>query len=368
MNNNSKPQISSQQQQRSFVFSGGFHFTGVNLRDIAEPRKISLEDLKGKTLAIDAFNTLYQFLSIIRGESGDLLKDSKGNVTSHLSGLFYRSMNLLDTGIKLVYVFDGEPPKLKHAEIQRRREIKKTAAILYSQAVAASDFVAAKKYASATSYLDENMIKDAKKLLDYMGTPWIQAPSEGEATAAHLSKMGLVDYAASQDYDSLLFGAPRLARNVTISGKRKLPNRNIRVDVIPETVELSEVLSRNAITLEQLIEIAMILGTDFNYADFKGIGPVTAMKLVKKFGKVENIPELKDKITFEPSEIREIFLHPLVANVSKSELQERPPQKDAVFEFLCKEHDFSEERIRSSFAKLEEKKKIESQSLEQWFS
>jgi flap endonuclease-1 len=340
---------------------------GVNLRDIAEPRKISLDDLKGRSLAIDAFNTLYQFLSIIRGESGDLLRDSKGNVTSHLSGLFYRSMNLLDTGIKLVYVFDGEPPKLKHAEIQRRKEIKKSAAVLYTQAIADNDLVAAKKYASATAHLDEGMILDAKKLLDLMGIPWIQAPSEGEATAAHLAKNGIVDYAASQDYDSLLFGAPRLVRNVTISGKRKLPNRNIRVDVIPETVVLSEVLSRNAITIEQLIEVAMILGTDFNYADFKGIGPVTALKLVKKHGKIEEIPELKGKITFDPPEIREIFLHPVVANPSKSELEERPARKEEVFEFLCKQHDFSEERISSSFGRLEEKKRLESQTLEQWF-
>jgi flap endonuclease-1 len=340
---------------------------GVNLRDIAEPRKISLEDLKGRSLAIDAFNTLYQFLSIIRGESGDLLKDSKGNVTSHLSGLFYRSMNLLDTGLKLVYVFDGEPPKLKHAEIQRRKEIKKTAAALYTQAVASNDMVAAKRYASATAHLDEGMVQDSKKLLDLMGIPWIQAPSEGEATAAHLAKSGIVDYAASQDYDSLLFGAPRLVRNVTISGKRKLPNRNIRVDVIPETVLLSDVLSKNGITLEQLIEVAMILGTDFNYADFKGIGPITALKLVKKYGKIEEIPDLKDKVSFDPSEIREIFYHPLVASPSRSELEERPPQKEEVFEFLCKQHDFSEERIRSSFARLEETKEHESQSLEQWF-
>lgn len=340
---------------------------GVNLRDIAEPKKISLEDLSGRSLAIDAFNTLYQFLSIIRGESGDLLKDSKGNVTSHLSGLFYRSMNLLETGIRLVYVFDGEPPKLKHAEIQRRKEIKTQAATLYTEALARSDFVNAKKYASATAHLDEAMIKDAKKLLDLMGIPSIQAPSEGEATAANLCRNGVVDYAASQDYDSLLFGAPRLARNVTISGKRKLPNRNMRVDVIPETVVLEDVLSSNGITREQLIEIAMILGTDFNHPDFKGIGPKTALKLVKKHRKIEDIPELKGKIMFEPEEIRQIFLYPDVATPSNSELEQKPPKKDEIFQFLCQEHDFSEERINSSFARLEERKSLESQSLERWF-
>jgi flap endonuclease-1 len=339
---------------------------GVNLRDIAEPKKISLEDFKGNCLAIDAFNTLYQFLSIIRGESGDLLKDRQGNVTSHLSGLFYRSMNLLDLGIKLIYVFDGEPPKLKHAEIQRRAEIKKEAAALYTEAVARNDLVAAKKYASATAYLDKEMIQDSKKLLDLMGIPWLQAPSEGEATAAHLARNGLVDYAASQDYDSLLFGAPRLARNVTISGKRKLPNRNIRVDVIPETVVLQDVLSENGISREQLIEIAMILGTDFNHPDFRGIGPKTALKLVKKYGKLEDIPDLNGKIKFDPAEIREIFLHPQVLTPSQSQLEARPPRKEEILDYLCKEHDFSEDRIRSSFARLEEKKKVESQSLEQW--
>ncbi len=340
---------------------------GVNLRDIAEPEKIALEDLAGRTLAIDAFNTLYQFLSIIRGETGDLLKDSQGRVTSHLSGLFYRNMNLLETGIKLVYVFDGEPPKLKHEEIQRRREVKKQAAALYKDAMERSDYQQAKKYASATAYLDDQMIAESKSLLNLMGIPSIQAPSEGEATAAHLTATGQVDYAASQDYDSLLFGARRLVRNVTISGKRKLPNRNFRIDVIPETVELEKVLSRTGLSREKLIEVAMILGTDFNYADFKGIGPVTALKLVKKYGKLEDIPELIGKFTFDPNEIRQIFLHPSVADPKPDELVQRPGEEDEIIRFLCEEHSFSEERIRSAFKKLNAVKKKESQSLEQWF-
>lgn len=340
---------------------------GVNLRDLAQPEKISLEDLSGRKVAIDAFNTLYQFLSIIRGETGDLLKDSQGRVTSHLSGLFYRNMNLLETGLKLVYVFDGEPPKLKHEEIQRRKEVKKEAAVLYAQAMERSDYQMAKRYASATAHLDDQMIRESKTLLDLMGIPWIQAPSEGEATAAHLTTNGLVDYAGSQDYDSLLFGAKKLVRNITISGKRKLPNRNFRVDVIPETVELEKVLNRTGLTREQLIEVGMILGTDFNYSDFKGIGPVTAQKLVKKYGKIENIPDLRGKYVFDPNEIREIFLHPKVADPDPSQLSPRPPKEDELMRFLCAEHSFSEERIRSSFSKLDQKKKVESESLESWF-
>jgi flap endonuclease-1 len=339
---------------------------GVNLRSIAEPKKILLEDLRGKRIAIDAFNALYQFLSIIRGMTGELLRDNKGRVTSHLSGLFYRNMNLLETGIKLVYVFDGAPPRLKSIELARRREVKEQAGLHYKEALEKKDYVAAKKFASATSYLDNQMVDESKKLLDLMGVPWIQAPSEGEATAAHLCLKGQVDFAASQDYDSLLFGAPRLVRNVTISGKRKLPNRNIRVDVIPETVYLEDVLSKNGITREQLIDVGILLGTDFNPDGFAGIGPATALKLIKKHSKIENIAELKGKIGFDPSEIREIFLNPLVST-KEVELEAKPADRPGLEKFLTTEHDFSKERIDTALQRLDAQKEKASQSLEKWF-
>lgn len=339
---------------------------GVNLRSIAEPKKIDLEDLRGKKIAIDAFNALYQFLSIIRGMTGDLLRDNKGRVTSHLSGLFYRNMNLLETGIEMIYVFDGTPPKLKSMEIERRREIKAQAGQMYKEALEKKDYVSAKKYASATSYLDNQMIEESKKLLDLMGIPWLQAPSEGEATAAYLNSTGVVDYAASQDYDSLLFGASRLVRNITISGKRKLPNRSIRVDVIPETVALSDVLSENSITREQLIDIGILLGTDFNPDGFAGIGPATALKFIKKYSKIEDIPDLRGKIGFDPNEIREIFLHPQVSTKEVS-LESKSPDRDALSQFLIVNHDFSKERIDAALGRLDAQKQKASQSLERWF-
>jgi len=340
---------------------------GVNLRNIADPKKIELEDLGGKTVAIDAFNTLYQFLSIIRGMTGELLRDNKGRVTSHLSGLFYRNMNLLETGLKLIYVFDGTPPKLKSLEIQRRREVKVAAGEMYKEALERKDFEAAKKYASATAYLDNQMVEESKRLLDLMGIPWIQAASEGEATAAHLTVVGKADFAGSQDYDSLLFGATKLVRNLTISGKRKLPNRNTRVDVIPETVYLSEVLSKNGITREQLIDIGILLGTDFNPDGFEGIGPATALKLIRKYSKIENIPELTGKVNLYPDEIREIFLHPQVSTRDDLDLEQKPADQRALRGFLVSEHDFSKERIDSALQRLDARKKVESQSLEQWF-
>lgn len=340
---------------------------GVNLRSIADPKKIDLEDLRGKKIAIDAFNALYQFLSIIRGMTGDLLRDSKGRVTSHLSGLFYRNMNLLESGIEMIYVFDGISPKLKSLEIERRREVKAQAGQMYKEALEKKDYVSAKKYASATSYLDNQMIEESKKLLDLMGIPWLQAPSEGEATAAYLNSKGVVDYAASQDYDSLLFGATRLVRNVTISGKRKLPNRNIRVDVIPETVSLSDVLSENGITREQLIDIGILLGTDFNPDGFPGIGPATALKFIKKYSKIEEIPELIGKIDFDPNEIREIFLRPQLSTKEVS-LESKPPDRDSLSQFLVAERDFSKERIEAALERLDSQRQKASQSLERWFA
>lgn len=341
---------------------------GVNLRNIADPKKIELEDLSGKTVAIDAFNTLYQFLSIIRGMTGELLRDNKGRVTSHLSGLFYRNMNLLEAGMKLIYVFDGVPPKLKSLEIQRRREVKVVAGEMYKEALEKKDFESAKKFASATAYLDNQMVEESKKLLDLMGIPWVQAPSEGEATAAYLTVAGKADFAGSQDYDSLLFGATRLVRNLTISGKRKLPNRNTRVDVIPETVYLSEVLGKNGITREQLIDIGILLGTDFNPDGFEGIGPATALKLIKKYSKIEEIPQLKGKINFDPNEIREIFVHPQVSTRDDLDLKQKLPESEGLRKFLVDDHDFSKERIDAALQRLEARKKVESQSLEQWFS
>ncbi|HLC00692.1 MAG TPA: flap structure-specific endonuclease, partial [Candidatus Bathyarchaeia archaeon] len=226
---------------------------GVNLRGIVPISTVKLEDLSGKTVAIDAYNALYQFLAIIRQPDGTPLKDLTGKVTSHLSGLFYRTSNLVEMGIKPVYVFDGAPPVLKAAEIQRRREVKVQAAVHYEKAVAKGDTAKMRMFAQATTSMKDYMEDDSKRLLGLMGLPCVQAPSEGEAQAAHMTRKGDADYCASQDYDSLLFGAPLLLRNVTISGRRKLPSKNIYVDVVPELVELEKVLKECGITHEQLI-------------------------------------------------------------------------------------------------------------------
>ncbi len=329
---------------------------GVNIRELIPQEAIrvisDLRELRGRVIAIDAYNALYQFLTAIRQPDGTPLMDSKGRVTSHLSGLFYRTINFVEAGIKPVYVFDGKPPELKAKELSERTALREEARKKYEEAVAAGDLEAARRYAQMASRLTTDMVEDAKKLLSAMGIPWVQAPSEGEAQAAYMALRGSVWATASQDYDSLLFGAPRLVRNLAISGKRKLPRKNVYIEIKPEVIELERVLKLLGITREQLIDIAILLGTDYNPEGVKGVGPKTALKLIRTHGSVERalkaIPSARFPVP--PNEIKELFLKPNVTNNYKLEWSE--PKDNEVIGILVNEHDFSIDRVKSALERL----------------
>jgi flap endonuclease-1 len=339
---------------------------GVDLKGIVTARKIRLEDLAGRTVAVDAYNALYQFLAIIRGEAGEPLADRRGRITSHLSGLFYRNVNFIEVGIKPLYVLDGKPPTLKMRELERRQAVKEEAAAKYQEALATGDLEAARKYAQATAYLKDYMVEDCKRLLTLMGIPWIQAPSEGEATAAYLTQVGLASHVASQDYDSLLFGGRLLVRNMTISGRRKLPGKRVYVEVVPEEISLQALLKELGITREQLVDVGILVGTDFNPDGFKGIGPVKALRYIKKYGRLEDIPEIQDALkSVDYQAIREVFLHPEVAEVK--EVPTLEPDYEGILRFLCDERDFSPERVGKALQRMKDALTRRRMSLEQWF-
>ena len=255
-------------------------------------------------------------------------------------------------GIKPVYVFYGTPPALKEVEIKRRARIKEKALVHYERALKEGKIEEARTYAQATSRLKDYMTADSKRLLTQMGVPWIQAPSEGEAQAAYLAKKGDTDYCASQDYDSLLFGAPRLIRNVTISGRRKLPRKNVYIEVTPQIVELGQVLKQLNITHKQLIDVGILMGTDFNPDGIKGVGPKTAVKLIQQHGTLEKAASTLKQAEFpvEPNRIREIFQHPKVTD--NYHLTWKEPNVEGVVNFLCRERDFSEDRVRKALKKM----------------
>ena len=340
---------------------------GVDFKDLVPKTPVKLEDLSGKIIAIDAYNAIYQFLSIIRQPDGTPLKDSTGHITSHLSGIFYRTSNLVEMGIKPIYVFDGIPPTLKAAEIERRRQVKAEASVQYEKAVAKGDTVKMRIFAQATTSMKDYMLEDSHKLLELMGLPWIQAPSEGEAQAAHMTKRGDADYCASQDYDCLLFGAPRMLRNITISGRRK--RGNAYIEVMPEVMELSKTLTSTGLTYEQLIDVGILIGTDFNPDGIKGLGPKTALKLIKEHGTLENaLPSIKNaSFSVNPNCIREVFLHPEVTNSYKLEWKE--PDVEGIIGFMCGQKEFLEDRVRKSVNKMLEGSKNQKakMTLEKWF-
>ncbi|ABW00894.1 flap endonuclease-1 [Caldivirga maquilingensis] len=317
-------------------------------------RRVSLEQLNGKLIALDAYNALYQFLASIRQPDGTPLMDSQGRVTSHLSGLLYRTINLLEYGIKPVYVFDGKPPELKLIEIEKRRRVREKAVEDWIKAVEEGKKSEARKYAQRALFITSDMVDEAKRLLDSMGVPWVQAPSEGEAQAAYMASKGIVWAAGSQDYDSFLFGAPRLVRNLTISGRRKLPGRDEYVEVTPELIELNDVLK--ALRLRdrgQLIDLAILLGTDYNPEGIPGIGPQRALRLIQEYGSLDKLMNtvLKNaQFPVDPFKIREFFLNPPVTQEVNVKFKE--PNEDEVVRLLVEEHDFSQDRVKNALERL----------------
>jgi flap endonuclease-1 len=329
---------------------------------------LTLDDLRGRSLAVDANNYLYQFLSLIRMPNGVPLQDSHGNITSHLAGLMFRSTRLIhDYGTHLVFVFDGLPPQLKQREIAKRREMREKATQEWQRALEKGDYATAFSKAVMTSRLTHALIEDAKHLLTLLGIPFVEAPSEAEAQGAHMAMKGDVWAASSKDYDSLLFGAPRLVRFLTISGREFLPSKGISRPLKPELIDLDTFLESYRIVREQLIDIAMLIGTDFNEG-VKGIGPKTALNLIQKYGEIESLPaEIKSRMDSQnyPA-VRRFFLQPKVT--SDYTLRYTELDEEGLYYFLCDQRDFSQERVKTVIQRMRDFYRSKGQAVpKDWF-
>jgi flap endonuclease-1 len=323
---------------------------GVILTPIVTKEAITLSALRGRTLAVDGHGELYQFLALIRLRDGTPLKDSTGRITSHLAGLFYRVTRLIaDHGVRLVFVFDGVPPALKALEVAKRRATRARYEEEHAAAVARGDAAAAYSKATMTSRLTREMIAEARELLRLMGVPVVQAPSEGEAQAAHMAATSPgVWAAASKDYDTLLFGAPRLVRFLTISGKEFLPSQGTFRPIVPETLELPRLLAAWGIDREGLVDLALLVGTDFNDG-VKGIGPKKALKLVQQHERIEHMPAaVRDAAgdTAVLNDVRRIYLAPNVTDAF--EIEPFEPDLAGIVRFLCDEREFSRDRVAAA--------------------
>mgnify|MGYP002622640727 CR=1 FL=1 len=324
---------------------------GLQLGDLVPRKAVEFKDLNGKVVAVDAFNAIYQFLSSIRQPDGTPLMDNNGKTTSHLSGLFYRNISLMAEGLKLVYVFDGEYHELKGKTHEKRKESRDKMAEGFKTALEEEDLEGMSKYARSSERLDAEKVAESKELLEAMGIAVVEAPGEGEMQAAHLVNIGEAYAVGSQDYDAVAVGGKRLIQNLTLSRKRKLPGGSF-VYISPEILEYEKVLGSLELDRDQLICLAILVGTDFNPGGVTGIGPKKALTLVRTkkypvaiFGELEE----EGRLDFDWKEVFEIFKKPNVKDVKVSfpKLDE-----EKIKEILVEWPDFSEDRVYNQLEKL----------------
>ncbi len=327
---------------------------GLNLSSVVEKKEISFDDLNNSKIAVDASNMLFQFISSIRQPDGTPLMDTHGNVTSHLVGIFSRITNLMSRKVKLCFVFDGKPPELKYGLKEEREYRKKIAEEKLKEAAEESEMLV---YAKQASRLTPQIIKESKELISALGLPWMQAPSEAEAQASYICKKGDVDYVASSDFDCLLYGAPKLLTNLTLSQRKRLPSGQT-VKIAPYVIELKDVLKSLEINQEQLFILAILIGTDYNPKGIHGIGPKKALKLVKEnkdYGTM--FKELN--ADFDWKEVYDTFKKMPIDK--KYKLEWKLVDADKVKKILVDEHDFNPERVEKTLAAVTNVKKEQGQ-------
>jgi len=337
---------------------------GVMLTPILKREQTSLKALKGTSFAIDASIEIHQFLALVRKRDGSLFSDSQGRVTSHLIGLLTRTSRLID--MKPVFIFDGKPNPLKRRTIEMRRDARKKAEAEYVEAVSKKDYSKAWSKAVMTGRVTGLVLEDSKHLLTLMGIPWLEALEDAEAQASFMAARGDVWAVGSKDYDCLLYGAPILARYLTLTGREWLPAQRRSRPLIPELIRLSENLALLGITREQLVDLAILVGTDFNQG-VKGIGPKKALKLVHDYGSIEQMPEeIRSKLTEDLNNVRQVFLKPRV--LEKYLLKRSPPDRDGLIRFLSEERGFNKERVERLTERLTRRSEITDAGLDNWLN
>ncbi len=326
---------------------------GVDIGDLFAQEKITFKDLHDRIIVIDAYNVIHQFLSIIRQRDGTPLKNSKGEITSHLTGILHRTGNMVEARIRPVYVFDGKPHPLKAKTIEERRKRKELAEKEWKKALEKGDIKKARSKAQQTSRVTNEILQQSKQLLDALGIPYLQSPSEGEAQASYMVKKGDAYAVGSQDFDCLLIGSPILIRNLTSSSRRKLPGKEAYTQVSPHQIRLKSNLKKLGITQKQLVDMAILIGTDFNDG-IKGIGPKKSLNLIKKNGNVENAMATiggENLPSFdEIKEIRKIFLKPSITD--DYTLDWPGPDVEKVIKILCDDHQFRLDRVEPVLEKF----------------
>ena len=337
---------------------------GLKIWDLIPKKEVKIEELKNKILAVDASPIFYQFLSSIRQEDGTPLMDSKQRITSHLQGIISRVTNLMAQNIKLCFVFDGIAPILKIKEQEEREYRKQMAEKKFQEAKEEGDEELMLKYSKQSIRLSKEMTEESKELIQALGLPIIQAPSESDAQISFMNEKGDVWACVSSDADCLVHGAPRLVRNLTVSQRRRVVS-GAYVNVSPEVIELKEVLDNLGINQDQLIVLAILVGTDYNVG-VPRVGPKTALRLVKQYKNFDTLFK-EVKADFNWKQVYATFKNmPIIKNYK---LVWKKPDVERVMKILVDEHDFNEERVNKNLERITKvKTKFSSnEGLTKWF-
>lgn len=337
----------------------GIHGLAKVIGDHA-PNAVKENEIKnffGRKVAIDASMCIYQFLIAVRQEDGGNLTNENGETTSHLMGTFYRTIRLLENGIKPVYVFDGKPPELKGHELLKRQERRADAQAGLDKATDAGDTENVEKFTRRLVKVTKEHSLECQKLLELMGVPCVVAPCEAEAQCAALVKSGKIYAVGTEDMDALTFGSDVLLRHLTFSEARKMPIKEFHYQKILDGMEM---------TSEQFIDLCILLGCD--YCDtIKGIGPKRAIDLIKEYKSIEKIIQNIDtkKYTIPDNwlykEARELFISPEITDPENVDLQWKEPDEEGIIQYMCNEKGFAEDRMRNGVKKILKSRKTGTQ-------
>jgi flap endonuclease-1 len=324
----------------------------ADLRSLAALSDVSYDGLGGSVVAIDAHNWLYRYLTTtVKFTSESAYTTADGEEVANLIGIVQGVPKFLEHDLRPVFVFDGGVTELKDAEVQERREQRERARERLAEARERGDAVEAARLEARTQRLTPVIQETSRELLRLLDLPVVEAPAEGEAQAARMAAAGDVDYAGTEDYDALLFGAPLTLRKLTSSGD-------------PELMDLQATLDRHGISYEQLVDVAVLIGTDFNEG-IDGYGPKTALKKVKEHGDLFAVLDAEGLSLTHADRIRALFLDPPVVDDYGVALDADPaPDVGAARAYVCDEWGVPDDEVAAGFDRIAEA--VSQTGLDRW--
>ncbi|MFX0073588.1 MAG: hypothetical protein ACFFAO_21125 [Candidatus Hermodarchaeota archaeon] len=334
---------------------------GVKLGELIVRRKINYSQLNGKIIAIDAPNIIFGFFNYSlkpkNSSTSKFLMDRTQRVISHLYGMLYRINFLYSLNLFPIFCFDGREPELKRKITKNYLNDFNFAKKMYRKAIREGNLQSARNISLSKEFLWSNMISESKLLLNALGIPFLESPASSEAQCAYLVKKKIANFANSQDFDILLHGCPHILQNLKKSLRKKVKGKWIYKRIEPYYISLEENLKILRLDQFQLIDLAILIGTDYNKG-IHGIGALTALELIKKYRNIEGIIyNKKDQYDFNQltpeviTKIRKIFLIPeVIENID--DLTWNLPNKTELMRLLCEDHYLNKERVERILEKI----------------